>query len=167
MTAPPKKMRFLVPTILWLLGSSPFWPLPAAGRFRRCETAASAAHAHDYDEYMIVIQGRYTLIINGERIPVKAGQEYFIPSGVHTVAKFLRSPERSTHLAATGPTASRTPNAPLSTSARPASLTGDYFRVARDTIRIIETPRYVPYWNGRSDGKSRPARGARSGGAAP
>ena len=46
------------------------------------ETAASAAHAHDYDEYMIVIQGRYTLIINGERIPVKAGQEYFIPSGV-------------------------------------------------------------------------------------
>jgi len=32
------------------------------------------------------------------------------------------------------------------------------FRIARDTIRIIETPRYVPYWNGRSDGKSRPAR---------
>jgi aspartyl-tRNA(Asn)/glutamyl-tRNA(Gln) amidotransferase subunit A len=25
----------------------------------------------------------------------------------------------------------------------------------------------IPYWNGRSDGKSRPARGARSGGAAP
>ena len=82
MTAPPQKMRFLVPTILWLLGSSPSWPLPAAGRFRRRETAASAVHAHDYDEYMIVIQGRYTLIINGERIPVKAGQEYFIPSGV-------------------------------------------------------------------------------------
>jgi hypothetical protein len=34
----------------------------------------------------------------------------------------------------------------------------DYFRLVRDTIRIIETPRYVPYWNGRSDGKSRPAR---------
>ena len=46
------------------------------------ETAASAAHAHDYDEYMIVVQGCYTLIIEGERIPLKAGQEYFIPRGV-------------------------------------------------------------------------------------
>ena len=45
------------------------------------ETAASAAHAHDYDEYMIVVQGCYTLIIDGERIPLKAGQEYFIPRG--------------------------------------------------------------------------------------
>lgn len=46
------------------------------------ETAASAAHIHDYDEYMIVVQGRYTLIIDGERIPLCAGQEYFIPRGV-------------------------------------------------------------------------------------
>jgi quercetin dioxygenase-like cupin family protein len=46
------------------------------------ETASSAAHAHDYDEYMVVVQGCYTLIINGERIPVNAGQEYFIPRGV-------------------------------------------------------------------------------------
>jgi quercetin dioxygenase-like cupin family protein len=45
------------------------------------ETAASAVHAHDYDEYMVVVQGRYTLIINGERIPVHAGEEYFIPRG--------------------------------------------------------------------------------------
>jgi quercetin dioxygenase-like cupin family protein len=47
-----------------------------------CETAASAAHAHDYDEYMTVVQGCYTLIIDGEKIPVKAGEEYFIPRGV-------------------------------------------------------------------------------------
>src|ERR1700676_723632 len=46
------------------------------------ETAVSASHAHDYDEYMIVVQGCYTLIINGEPIPVKAGEEYFIPRGV-------------------------------------------------------------------------------------
>jgi mannose-6-phosphate isomerase-like protein (cupin superfamily) len=46
------------------------------------ETAASMAHVHDYDEYMIVVQGCYILIINGERIPVKAGQECFIPRGV-------------------------------------------------------------------------------------
>jgi quercetin dioxygenase-like cupin family protein len=46
------------------------------------QTAASAPHAHDYDEYMAVVQGCYTLIINGERIPVRAGEEYFIPRGV-------------------------------------------------------------------------------------
>lgn len=46
------------------------------------ETAASAAHAHGYDEYMLVVQGCYTLVIGGERIPVRAGEEYFIPRGV-------------------------------------------------------------------------------------
>jgi quercetin dioxygenase-like cupin family protein len=45
-------------------------------------TASSDAHAHDYDEYMIVVQGCYTLIIEGRRIPLKAGDEYFIPRGV-------------------------------------------------------------------------------------
>jgi quercetin dioxygenase-like cupin family protein len=46
------------------------------------ETAISAPHAHDFDEYMLVAQGCYTLIIEGRRIPVKAGEEYFIPKGV-------------------------------------------------------------------------------------
>lgn len=46
------------------------------------ETAESAAHTHDFDEYMIVVQGCYTLVINGERIQVKAGEEYVIPKGV-------------------------------------------------------------------------------------
>jgi mannose-6-phosphate isomerase-like protein (cupin superfamily) len=46
------------------------------------EAAASATHAHDYDEYLIVVQGCYTLIINGERIPVKDGQECLVPRGV-------------------------------------------------------------------------------------
>lgn len=46
------------------------------------EAASSAEHVHDYDEYMIVVQGCYTLIVNGERIPVEAGQEYLIPRGV-------------------------------------------------------------------------------------
>jgi quercetin dioxygenase-like cupin family protein len=43
------------------------------------DTAESAEHAHPYDEYMLVVQGCYTLIIDGERIPVKAGEEFFIP----------------------------------------------------------------------------------------
>ena len=45
------------------------------------QTASSAAHVHEFDEYMLVVQGCYTLIIDGKRIPVNAGQEYFIPRG--------------------------------------------------------------------------------------
>jgi len=46
------------------------------------ETAVSAPHVHDFDEYMIVACGSYVLIINGERIPLQAGAEYMIPKGV-------------------------------------------------------------------------------------
>ena len=46
------------------------------------QPAASSPHVHDFDEYMVVVEGCYTLIIDGVRIPVKAGEEYFIPSGV-------------------------------------------------------------------------------------
>ena len=45
------------------------------------ENTSSAEHTHDYDEYMLVVQGCYLLIIRGQRIPVKAGEEYFIPRG--------------------------------------------------------------------------------------
>jgi quercetin dioxygenase-like cupin family protein len=44
-------------------------------------TAASGEHTHEYDEYFVVVAGCYTLIIGGERIPVRAGAEYFIPRG--------------------------------------------------------------------------------------
>jgi len=43
--------------------------------------AVSKEHVHDYDEYFVVAQGCYTLLIDGERIPVRAGEEYFIPRG--------------------------------------------------------------------------------------
>lgn len=49
------------------------------------ETAQSAAHRHEFDEYMVVVQGCYTLIVEGKRIPVRAGEEYVIPRGtVHS-----------------------------------------------------------------------------------
>jgi quercetin dioxygenase-like cupin family protein len=51
-----------------------FWTCP--------ETRSSAEHVHDYDEYMVVVQGCYTLILNGNRIPLKAGEEYCIARGV-------------------------------------------------------------------------------------
>jgi mannose-6-phosphate isomerase-like protein (cupin superfamily) len=53
------------------------------------ESAASAAHVHDYDEYMLVVQGCYILIIDGERIPVMAGEEYLIPRGVEHSGEVL------------------------------------------------------------------------------
>src|SRR5258708_32408029 len=43
------------------------------------QTAASPPHMHDYDEYMIVVHGCYTLIVGGKRIPVNVGAEAFIP----------------------------------------------------------------------------------------
>ncbi|HJZ62820.1 MAG TPA: hypothetical protein VKD70_00770, partial [Candidatus Acidoferrum sp.] len=43
------------------------------------QDASSSEHIHDYDEYMIVVQGCYTLIINGEHISVRPGEEYLIP----------------------------------------------------------------------------------------
>jgi quercetin dioxygenase-like cupin family protein len=46
------------------------------------KNAGSAEHVHDYDEYMLVVRGCYTLIINGKHIPLNAGEEYFIPRGV-------------------------------------------------------------------------------------
>jgi mannose-6-phosphate isomerase-like protein (cupin superfamily) len=46
------------------------------------QSAASEPHTHNYDEYMAVVEGCYTLIIGGERIPVRAGEECFIPRGV-------------------------------------------------------------------------------------
>jgi quercetin dioxygenase-like cupin family protein len=46
------------------------------------EDAVSAEHVHDYDEYMLVVQGCYTLVVNGKRIPIHAGEEYFITRGV-------------------------------------------------------------------------------------
>jgi quercetin dioxygenase-like cupin family protein len=46
------------------------------------ETTPSTPHVHDFDEYMIVVEGCYTLFIEGKKIPIKAGEECFIPRGV-------------------------------------------------------------------------------------
>ena len=46
------------------------------------QSSCSAPHVHDFDEYMLVVQGCYTLILEGRRIPITAGQEYFIPRGL-------------------------------------------------------------------------------------
>ena len=45
------------------------------------QTAPSSSHTHQFDEYMVVVQGRYTLLIGGQRIVLQAGAEYLIPRG--------------------------------------------------------------------------------------
>jgi len=53
------------------------------------QTASSVAHVHDYDEYMIVVEGCYTLLIDGQRIPLRRGEEYFIARGVHHAGEVI------------------------------------------------------------------------------
>jgi mannose-6-phosphate isomerase-like protein (cupin superfamily) len=51
--------------------------------FWECDSdIISKEHVHEFDEYFIVAQGLYTLIIGGKRVPVAAGQEYLITKGV-------------------------------------------------------------------------------------
>jgi mannose-6-phosphate isomerase-like protein (cupin superfamily) len=60
------------------------------------ETVAAEAAVHDFDEYMIVVGGRYVLIINGERIPLEPGAEYLIPRGTVHAAE-VRAGTRTIH----------------------------------------------------------------------
>jgi mannose-6-phosphate isomerase-like protein (cupin superfamily) len=42
----------------------------------------SAEHTHDYDEYMLVVDGCYMLIMGTTKVAIRAGHEYHIPRGV-------------------------------------------------------------------------------------
>ncbi len=68
------------------------------------QRARSAPHVHDHDEYMIVVEGCYTLVIEGQRIPLNRGDEYCIARACITVAKSPPEQERSTHSLDTAPT---------------------------------------------------------------
>jgi quercetin dioxygenase-like cupin family protein len=41
----------------------------------------SKEHAHDFDEYVLVIEGRCAIILGGGRIELRAGHEFVIPKG--------------------------------------------------------------------------------------
>ena len=41
----------------------------------------SKEHAHDFDEYMVCVDGKYTVIIGGKETELKSGDEFFIPQG--------------------------------------------------------------------------------------
>ncbi len=55
-----------------------------------CERdGVSNEHVHEFDEYFTVVQGRYTVIIEGRRIDVGKGDEYFIPRNVPHAGEFV------------------------------------------------------------------------------
>jgi quercetin dioxygenase-like cupin family protein len=41
----------------------------------------SREHAHDFDEYLLVIEGRCAILLEGTRIELRAGQEFVIRKG--------------------------------------------------------------------------------------
>ena len=58
-----------------------------------CEMdGVSNEHVHEYDEYFIVVQGKYSLIIDGQRIDVRKGDEYFIPKNTPHAGEFIAGP---------------------------------------------------------------------------
>jgi quercetin dioxygenase-like cupin family protein len=60
------------------------------------QTATSTEHVHEFDEYMLVVQGCYTLLIDGKRIAVKAGEEFLICRGVRHSGEVVAG-TRTTH----------------------------------------------------------------------
>ncbi len=43
--------------------------------------SVSTEHTHDFDEYFFVVQGEYTIRMNGEEKSIGIGQECYIPKG--------------------------------------------------------------------------------------
>ncbi len=46
------------------------------------QTARSKEHSHEFEEYIVVIQGQYTVLLEDEKIPLNPGDEYMIPRGL-------------------------------------------------------------------------------------
>ena len=41
----------------------------------------STAHVHDFDEYILVIEGRCAIVIGERRVELRAGDEFVVPKG--------------------------------------------------------------------------------------
>ena len=51
-----------------------FWTNQAGGK--------SVEHSHNYDEYMVVVQGQYTVIIGTLKVTLNPGKEFTIKKGI-------------------------------------------------------------------------------------
>jgi quercetin dioxygenase-like cupin family protein len=65
-----------------------FWTTSKSGK--------SSEHVHDFDEYLVIIQGECTLIIDEERITLRPGEEYHIRAGLPHATEFAAG-TRSIH----------------------------------------------------------------------
>jgi ethanolamine utilization protein EutQ (cupin superfamily) len=43
--------------------------------------AETAEHVHPFDEWFMVVEGAYVIVLDGKEVRVEAGGEYFIPKG--------------------------------------------------------------------------------------
>jgi quercetin dioxygenase-like cupin family protein len=46
------------------------------------DAGITAEHKHPFDEYIVAVQGKYTVCIGSKRFPLGPGDEYCIPQGV-------------------------------------------------------------------------------------
>lgn len=57
--------------------------------FQCAKDGISKEHVHDFDEYFVVVQGEYTLGIDGKRLKLSSGDEYYIPGGTPHDGAFI------------------------------------------------------------------------------
>ena len=56
----------------------------------QCATnGISQEHVHEYDEYMVVVQGQYTVITHDGEIELKAGDEHYIQKDLPHSGRFI------------------------------------------------------------------------------
>jgi quercetin dioxygenase-like cupin family protein len=49
--------------------------------------AVTAEHVHAFDEWFLVVEGSYTLTLDGQEVRVGPGQEYVIPKGTRIAGR--------------------------------------------------------------------------------
>jgi ethanolamine utilization protein EutQ (cupin superfamily) len=59
--------------------------------------ATTVEHVHAFDEYFIVVEGSYIIVLDGEEVRLDAGQEYFIPRGTR-IAGRVTAGTRTIHM---------------------------------------------------------------------
>lgn len=48
----------------------------------------STEHTHEYDEYFVIVEGEYILIINNQKYLLKTGDEFYIPKNTPHSGEF-------------------------------------------------------------------------------
>jgi quercetin dioxygenase-like cupin family protein len=49
--------------------------------------AVTSEHVHEFDEWFVVLEGSYTLTLDGKEVRLGAGEECFIPKGTRIAGR--------------------------------------------------------------------------------